>query len=308
MLAVPNVATGAVRVLDLRTGRTRWRLPGGAIAGTTLVHQDGQLLTWFDLATGARTADAVLQEHQRFALVGLSQDGTSAVLARTETRTTSIAIVSPRSQTEVYLAGNRWSFAALAGRSLYLRHNGELWRDELRGGGNHPLAMVGPPGVQLSSPGGRYVLTLAVSAAGNAAVDVLDTARGATSTLRLPGRGSAAAARTYTVVFDPDRRHLWAISPGYGRVAHIDLSTRRVVDTYSFPPGAQNSVAAVAAMSPDGERIAVGDAGRVWFVHLASRQVVAGVPHVVLALGWSPDQRHLWAIGERSRVSSLPVR
>jgi hypothetical protein len=61
-------------------------------------------------------------------------------------------------------------------------------------------------------------------------------------------------------------------------------------------------------MSPDGEQIAVGDAGRVWFVHLASRQVVAGAPHVVLALGWSPDQRHLWAIGERSRVSSLPVR
>jgi hypothetical protein len=283
-------------------------LPGGAIAGTTLVHQDGQLLTWFDLATGARTGDAVLQEHQRFVLVGLSQDGVRAVLARTETRTTSIAIVSPLGQATVYLAGNRWSFLALAGGSLYLRHNGELWRDEFVGGGNRPLAAIGPPGLQLSSPGGRYVATLTASTAGSAAVDVLDTSRGLASTLRLPGRGSAAAARTYTLVFDPDGRHLWAISPGYGRVVHIALPALCAVDAYSFAQGAQNSVAAVAAMSPDGEQIVVGDAGRVWFVHLASRRVVAGAPHVVLALGWSPDQRHLWAIGERSRVSSLPVR
>jgi hypothetical protein len=308
MLAVPNVATGAVRVLDLSTGQTRWRLPGGAIAGNTLVHQDGQLLTWFDLATGARIGDAVLQERAPFVLVGLSQDGTRAVLARTERHVTSIAIVSPRRETTVYLAGNRWSFEALAGGTLYLRHNGEVWRDVFAGGGNRPLAVVGPPGVQLSSPGGRYVFTLTVSTAGNAAVDVLDTSRGLASMLRLPGRGSVAAARTYTLVPDPDERHLWAIAPGYGRVVHIDLLARRIVDAYTFKPGSRNSVAAVAAMSPDGEQIAVGDAGRIWFVQLASRTVVAGAPHVALALGWSPDQRHLWAIGERSRVSPLPVR
>lgn len=295
-------------MLDLSSGQTRWRLPGGAIAGTTLVHQDGQLLTWFDLATGARTGDAVLQEHAPFVLVGLSQDGRRAVLARTERRVTSIAIVSPRRQTWIYLAGNRWSFEALAGGSLYLRHNGELWRDEFGGSGNRPLAAIGPPGLQLSSPGGRYVLTLTVAATGSAAVDVLDTSRGVASTLRLPGRGSAAAARTYALAPDPDGRHLWAIAPGYGQVVHIDLLADRVVDAYTFTPGPQNSVAAVAAMSPDGEQIAVGDAGRVWFVHLAARKVVAGKSHVVLALGWSPDQRHLWAIGERSRVSSLPVR
>lgn len=308
MLAVPNVATGAVRVVDLSTGRTRWRLPGGVIAGTTLVHQDGQLLTWFDVATGARTGDAVLQEHARFVLVGLSQDGTRAVLARTERRVTSIAIVSPRRQTSIYLAGNRWSFEALAGGNLYLRHNGEVWRDAFGGSGNRPLAAIGPPGVQLSSPGGRYVVTLTVSATGTGAVDVLDASRGVASTLRLPGRGSVTAARTYTLVPDPDGRHLWAIAPGYGRVVHIDLVVHRVVDAYAFTPGLRNSVAAVAAMSPDGAQIAVADSGRVWFVHLESRTVVAGAPHVVLALGWSPDQRRLWAVGERSRVSSLPVR
>jgi hypothetical protein len=308
MLAFPNAATGAVRVLDLRTGRTRWRLPGGAISGSTLVHQDGQLLTWFNLATGARTGDAVLKEHARFVLVGLSQNGTSAVLARTERRTTSIAIVSQRRQTTVYFPGNHWSFEAVAGGSLYLRRNGELSRDQFGGGGNRPIAAVGTAEGFASSSDGRYVFSLTVAAAGAAVVDVLDTSRGVASAIRLPGRGSAGAARTYALVSDPDGRHLWAVSPGYGRVVHIDLLERRVVDAYSFSAGPQNGVAAVAAMSPDGEQIAVADASHVWFVKLSAREVIAGAPHVAIALGWSPDQRHLWAIGERSRVSSLPLR
>jgi hypothetical protein len=61
-------------------------------------------------------------------------------------------------------------------------------------------------------------------------------------------------------------------------------------------------------MSPDGERIAVTDAYHVWFVELARRKVVEGPTHVAIALGYSPDQRHLWVVGERSRVSSLRVR
>lgn len=307
MLAFRNDATGVVRVIDLRTGRTAWRLPGGAIEGTTLVHQDGQLLTWFDVATGARTGAAVLQEHSRFALVGASLDGGRAVLGRTERRTTTLAILSPRRETTVYLPGNDWSFVALTGSSLYLRRNGELWRDGLGGAGNRPIAAFRTDPVEVVADG-QFVLLLAVSSAGVATVVVLDAARGTASGVHLPGRGSPGAARTYVLVADPDRRHLWAISPGYGRGAHLDLVTRRVVDAYAFTPGAGNSVAAVAALSPDGEQIAVAASNRLWFVQLAARKVVPAAPHVVLALGWSPDQRHLWVIGERSRVSSLPVR
>src|SRR5438552_801231 len=43
-----------VRVLDMRTGTTRWWLPPGVFGGDLLVHQDGSLLTWFDAPTGAR--------------------------------------------------------------------------------------------------------------------------------------------------------------------------------------------------------------------------------------------------------------
>ena len=88
-------------------------------------------------------------------------------------------------------------------------------------------------------------------------------------------------------------------------------NTHAGLGRFAVPLGARAvaaGVAAVAALSPDGERIAVAASGRLWFVQLAARKVVPAAPHVVLALGWSPDQSNLWAIGERSRVSSLPVR
>jgi hypothetical protein len=32
------------------------------------------------------------------------------------------------------------------------------------------------------------------------------------------------------------------------------------------------------------------------------------MPHVAIALGFSTDGKRLWVVGQRSRVSSLPVR
>src|SRR5262249_349762 len=88
LLGVRGSANMPMRVIDLRTGETRWRLPPGVVAGHVLVHQDGRLLTWFDAATGARLADAVVQAHGTFALTGVSQDGREVVLARTQQRST----------------------------------------------------------------------------------------------------------------------------------------------------------------------------------------------------------------------------
>jgi hypothetical protein len=61
-------------------------------------------------------------------------------------------------------------------------------------------------------------------------------------------------------------------------------------------------------MSPDGERIAFTDASHIWFLVLAERKVVAGPTHVAIAMAYSPDQKHLWVLGARSRVSSLQPR
>ena len=114
---------------------------------------------------------------------------------------------------------------------------------------------------------------------------------------------------TWALVVDPDGRTLWAVSPGYGRVVgcrhrrapRSATATRSSAPAWTPNPG-------VAVMAPDGERIAVTDAQHVWFVELAERRVVAGRSHVAIALGFAPDLSRLWVVGERSRVSSLPVR
>lgn len=291
-----------MRVIDLQTGRTRWWLPPGVVAGRVAIHRDGRLLTWFDLTTGARLRSGFLDEPGTFALVGASVDGRVAVLARTEHRTTTFALVSSKRDTAIFLPGNTWSFVALAGSTLYTRHNGELWRDQ------QPVAVLGPELLQLTSTDGHYVFALSESASGTASVLLLNVANGVARTVVLPGNGDATAASTYTLLADPDGRHLWALSPGEGRVVHIDLVAGRIDDAYRFAAGRWNVVQPVAAMAPSGETIALADGSHLWFVHLAARRVVRGTPHVAIAIGYSPDQKRLWVVGERSRVTGLPVR
>jgi hypothetical protein len=35
---------------------------------------------------------------------------------------------------------------------------------------------------------------------------------------------------------------------------------------------------------------------------------VTGPTHVALAMAYAPDQKQLWVLGERSRVTGLPAR
>jgi hypothetical protein len=315
LLAFRNTSSGAVRVIDLRSGHTRWRLPGGVSVGRTLVHQDGHLLTWYDLGSGARTGDAVLQTNARFALVGLSQDGSRAVVARTQHSSTTFTVVSRSSQREVDLPGNTWTFDALAGERLFLVHRLGL-SYEIRVvqlplgavGSRSLVAAQGSAWSRIPSADGRYLFTLYIGGGGRAMLHVLDTRRAVARCIDLPGSGDVNAALTYTLVLDPEARFIWAVSPGYGRVVHIDVAALRIDDSYRFAAGRWNTTPAVAVMAPDGERIAVTDAYHTWFIQLARRKVLRGPTHVAIALGWSPDERHLWAIGERSRVSSLAWR
>jgi hypothetical protein len=260
-----------------------------------------------------------VQQHGAFKLVGLEQNGRQAVLARTQHRSTSFAVVSPKTQRLVKLAGNRWSFDALNGDNLfllrYLKHGYEIRVVHLRSGALDKAALRDPKGSaaiwgtpwsRLSSADGRYLMTLYVGPNGAAMVHVLDTRAATARCIDLPGTGSWDSAATWTMVLDPDGRHLWAVSPGYGRVAHIDISSRRVVDAYRFRVNAWNNATASAVMSPDGERIAFTDANHIWFLVLAQRRIVTGPTHVAIALAYSPDQKHLWVLGQRSRLSALP--
>jgi sugar lactone lactonase YvrE len=61
----------------------------------------------------------------------------------------------------------------------------------------------------------------------------------------------------------------------------------------------------MAALSPDGARIAVTDAEHIWLVDPGRHTVAAPVAHVAVALAFSPDGKTLWAVGERSRVTQV---
>jgi hypothetical protein len=309
-----------LRVIDLRTGRTRWRLPPGVVAGHTLVHQDGTLLTWYDAAKGTRVGDAVFQEHAPFALVGTSQDAARAVLARTQTRSTTFAIVSPRSQRILTLGGNRWSFDALNGNYLFLIERldvgyqvrlYDLARNVLQ---QEPLKdphdgalITGIPFARASSANGRYVFTLYVTPGGKAMVHELDTAAGLAHCIDLPGGGSAAT--TWGLVPDVDSGTLWAVSPGVGRVVAIDAAAHVVRFRYAFAAGRWSASSVAGVLAPDGEHIAFTDDQHVWLATPAKATVIREPSHVAIALGFAPDQRTLWVLGERSRFSRLtPLR
>jgi hypothetical protein len=320
-LAVSFAPGSPVRVIDLTTGRTRWRLPGGVVTRGLVVHQDGALLTWFDAATGARVRDAVLGPRGTFVLVGTSQDARRAVLARTQRRSTTFAVVSPAGERDVSLRGGGWQFDALAGSKLFLLRTGrlgytvrlyDLARSRLT---PRPLTdpqdgplITGMPIARASSPGGRYVFTLYVHAAGRVMVHELDVVAGTARCIDLPGSGNVSAAMTYGLAVDPDWRQVWAVSPGYGEIAAVDVPGHRVRFHYPFQAGRRTGGFTTAVVSPDGERIAFTDAQHIWFAAPALRRVVHSRPHVAIALGYSPDQRRLWVVGERSRVAGLPTR
>jgi hypothetical protein len=315
LLAVRIEADKPIRVVDLRTGATRWRLPPGIVSGSTLVHQDGSLLTWFDLTTGRRLRDALLQQLGAFQLVGLSQDARTAVLARTQHRSTTFALVSPAHQRIVKLGGNHWSFDALNGAKFflvrYLQKGYEIrWLD----GSSGPLGALaskdllwGSPWSRVSSADGRYLFTLYVGPNGSAMVHVLDTRDASARCVDLPGTGNWDAAASYAMVVDPDRRHLWATSSGYGRMVSIDVPSRAIIGNFRFHVDSWNSSSTVAVLAPDGERFAVSDGYHLWYLRPGAK-AVATLTHTAIALGYSPDQRRLWVLGQRSRITALPVR
>jgi hypothetical protein len=321
MLAVRGTADKPLRVIDLRTGKTRWHLPPGIVTRSTLVHQDGALVTWYDLARGKRLRDATLQPKGAFSLVGTSQDASRAVLARTQSRSTTFAIMSRSSQRTVRLGGNNWQFDALNGSYLYLiqtlRSGYEVRLFDLRTNtlqkqplkDPHESALIsGIPFERASSPNGRYLFTLYIDGNGNAMIHELDTAAGFAYCIDLPGDGNFSAATTWAIVPDVGSNDLWAVSTGYGRVVTIDGDAHVVREHFSFTPSDWLANSGTAVLAPDGEHIAVSDAQHTWYVTPATATVRHGPNHVAIALGFSPDERRLWFVGQRSRVSSLPVR
>jgi DNA-binding beta-propeller fold protein YncE len=108
----------------------------------------------------------------------------------------------------------------------------------------------------------------------------------------------------------PNGKTLWAVNPGYGRVVGIDVAKRTVRAAFRFKKSAlydNGPAASVSAISPDGSRIALAVAGKIFYVSMAHRVVVNGVPHGAVALGYAPDGTTLWVVDKGERVTALPA-
>jgi hypothetical protein len=324
LAARPGGAHGVAKIVDLRTGAVKWTLPQGMLNGRTLVEQPmSQSLVWHDALTGKQTGAATIKAAGPFSLVGLSQEGTRAVLVNVSKQQSTFAVVSPSDEQTFTLPGTRWGFDALSGNKLYLLqylNNGyEIRLYELASGtlAAKPLkdpkassTIWGLAWERVASPDGRYLFTLYVGGNGGAMVHQLDLKTSAARCIDLPGTGDFNSTTTWAMELSPNGKTLWAVNPGYGRVVGIDVAKRNVRVAFQFQKTAlydNGPVASVSAISPDGSRIALGVAGKLFYVSLPKRAVVKGAPHAAVALGYAPDGTTLWVVDKGEQVTALPA-
>ena len=317
LLGVRGTPYKPLRVIDLRTGKTKWWLPAGIVTRNTLVHKKHAQLTWYDVTRGS--LEQTVSVTGSYSLVGTSQDAKRAVLAApTAHRSTTFAIVSRSGARTATLPGRNWQFDALNGSNLILiqqlRNGYEVRLYDLATRKLQPQPLKDPdesaliqgiPFERVSSPNGRYLFTLYIDGNGNAMIHELDTLAGRAYCIDLPGDGDFNAAMTWALVPSPDGATVWAVSVGYGRIAAVDVAAHVVREHAFFQRATWTANPGNAVLAPDGQYIAVTDAQHTWFVNLAKLTVRRGPSHVAVALGFSPDERKLWVVGERSRVSSL---
>jgi hypothetical protein len=297
-----------VNVVDLATGEAKWVLPWGVTNANLLVHQEGRTFGWWDASTDAHLYR--VRVPAGYVLAGVSQNGTYAVGHRVRDGNTSFLIVSRTSQRTVTVKGVQWDFDALRGDNLFLIRY-------LHGGGYqvrlvHPSSgklesrllkdphesgtIWGSPFSRLSSANGRYLFTLYIGQNGGAMIHELDTGSAKARCIDLPGTGDYGSATSWALTLSKDQRTLWAVNPGYGRVVAIDVVSRKVRTAFRIRLLGWNLGGGTsAALSPDGQRIAVADGQTVAIVDLARRKVAKRDPGKALALGFSPTGQ-LWML------------
>jgi hypothetical protein len=324
LAARPGGAHGVAQIVDLRTGEVKWRLPEGMLNGRTLVEQpESQQLAWHDAITGKQIGSATIKAAGPLSLVGLSQDGKRAVLVNVSKQESTFVVVSESDEQTLTLPGKAWGFDALSGNKLYLLkyvNNGyeirlyDLVSNELAA---KPLkdpkassTIWGLAWERVASADGRYLFTLYVGGNGGAMIHQLDLKTSAARCIDLPGTGDFNSTTTWAMELAPDGKTLWAVNPGYGRVVGIDVAKRNVRVAFRFARTAlfaNGPVASTSAISPDGSRIALGVAGKIFYVSPAQHTVVKGAPHAAVALGYAPDGTTLWVVDKAERVTALPA-
>jgi hypothetical protein len=313
----PTGMAGPVRMLDLVNGTLGAPLPHGLLFGHMLLHLAGHQLAWTDVTTGATTRTLATPGTARWTLAGASTDARRAVLVRGNERRTFVAVTG---EAPFSLSGS-WEFDALAGSRLYLlqiRHDGyavrlfdlasrRLVKRPLKDPGESAL-IKGIAWSRVATPDGRRLLTLYADPDGGAMVHELDLVRGTARCIDLPGTGDFNSGAGYGIVASADGSTLWAVSPGYGRAVAIDVAQEKVVRRIAFPAWlARAPEAPAVALAPDGKRLAFALNGRTALLDLETGRLRQGPAHMAVALGFSPDGTHLWAVSAKARSAELAL-
>src|SRR5437764_936432 len=118
LLGYRTQAEAPVTIADLATGEARWTLPWGFTGENLLVHQNAYVLKWWDATKGTKVASAKLA--QGGTLVGVSQNGTRAVVRRRNVGTEFRIVAPGRTERVIRVGKGNWDFDALLGDHLFL--------------------------------------------------------------------------------------------------------------------------------------------------------------------------------------------
>jgi hypothetical protein len=317
----PSGQQGPLHAFDLRTGARRFMLPSGVLSadGRTFVASAGAkakrtTVVRFDARTGRlRRASSV---RGRWAVVGVSADGSRYVLARHSRRTTELLAAGSR-----YLLRGNNEVEALSpdGRRLFLVHwlnrGYELQQLDLSTRRLSPTRldepdekMSGTATNAVATRDGRWLLTLYAKADGSSFVHALDLRSGIAHCINLPLKGDYGAVWATALTLSPDEQRLYLASPLLGRITTIDMRALEVSNVSRFKGvGAMTytfGIGPSAAVSPNGRMLSFVTARRLWLVDVAYG-VIRGpkvLREYILGVGFTADGRQAVAVTTKGRT------
>jgi hypothetical protein len=287
-------------------GRTFVASPRAKAKRTTVVR--------FDARTGKlQRASSV---RGRWAVVGVSADGTRYVLARHSRRKTELLAARSR-----YLLRGNNEVEALSpdGNRLFLVHwrnrGYELQQLNLATRRLSPTRldepdekMSGTAVNAVTTRDGRWLLTLYAKADGSSFVHALDLATGIAHCIDLPLKGDYGTVWATALTLSPDEQRLYLASPLLGRVTTVDMNSLEVTGVARFKPVDAMTytfgIGPSAAISPNGRMLAFVTARRLWLVDTAYG-IVRGPKlsrEYVLGVGFTADGKEAVAVTAHGRI------
>lgn len=263
----PAGVGGPVHAYDTASGGRVFSLPAGITSADGRSHvvarefRLGTVVSRMGVGEPPSVRKSVLVDG-RWRVAGVSPNGRFAALARQsrDRRSTDATIVDLtreriarrldlRGDFEVETVSNDGRRLFLiehlaASKTKYLVRLFDLSRNRLatktlRGKGE-PSVMAGYAWSGVGSPDGRWLLTLYLNSDRKLAfVHALDLVTSIPTCIFLPGRGSFASLKGYSLTLSPDGGKLYAANTALGVISEIDLATRKVVRTARFARGAR---------------------------------------------------------------------